>query len=551
MRLRRTVDLFIVAVMAAACSSVPAAAADAKAELSAGGAAAASVRTTSPTPSFRPGPNSVSGTVVRQTATGIVLRSLDQEIEVDVSSVTDVWKETSVAASAIDIGDEVWVNGTQGLTAFVARYIWVNIGRIDGVVISFNGREMALGMLRGERPVEMRVELSAYVEIVRLGRSGQALGDRWDLTPGRQVGMVTYHPHEGLPRATRIWWDEPTTGPTPSPRGSVLRRPSFGLGRSVIPLSLGASAAAGSIVIRSGQAWWWDEGPTGVVTPFPASEGETEHPSPAGGLIAVEHLTATTPGGAYLIATELAVREQGVERLVYRAPGVGFYWASWSPDGRYVAVWEIEMFSGSIDMDGRPLVVIDVRTGARTELGRTLLSGTTAWTAPHTLAYVAGGSRMVWETKTLRLWSPETGIRDLTGPAVAAFAPAWSADGRSLYFVSGPAGQWDPLQAVAGRGVGDRHLNVWDAGSGTIRLLAHEPGYVEEGVRPSRDGAHLLVLRRKTAAATDLRAIPDVDLEVWLTAPDGSGGMRLIRFPALGLNAYGYLSGPSEWAWTE
>jgi hypothetical protein len=158
---------------------------------------------------------------------------------------------------------------------------------------------------------------------------------------------------------------------------------------------------------------------------------------------------------------------------------------------------------------------------------------------------------MVWDTKTLRLWSPEGGIRDVTSREVAAFAPAWSSDGRSLWFVSGPAGQWDPLQAVAGLGVGDRRISVWDAASGSIRSIPHEPGYVEEGVRPSRDGAQLLVLRRRTAAASDVRSIPDVDLEVWLTGAAGTHGSPLVRFPGAGLNAYGHYSGPTEWAWSE
>jgi dipeptidyl aminopeptidase/acylaminoacyl peptidase len=139
----------------------------------------------------------------------------------------------------------------------------------------------------------------------------------------------------------------------------------------------------------------------------------------------------------------------------------------------------------------------------------------------------------------------------VTAPNVAAFAPVWSADGRSLYFVAGPAGQWDPVAAVAGRGVGDRRIHVYDRITGAIRSLAHEPGHEEEGVRPSRDGTRLLVLRRATAGAADIRSIPNVDLEVWLTDPSGGHGTVLVRFVGAGLNAYGYPTGPSEWDWSE
>jgi hypothetical protein len=296
---------------------------------------------------------------------------------------------------------------------------------------------------------------------------------------------------------------------------------------------------------------WWYEGRTGAVVPFSADHKSTEHPSPAGRLIAVERQSPAVPGGSHMISRELALREQGVERVIYRARGDTFYWSGWSPDGRYIALWEAGTFSGSLDMDGRPLFVIDVETGARTDLGTTLLFSSTAWAAPHTLAFVTGGGRMPWDNKILRLWSPERGTRDISGAGVAAFAPVWSADGRSLWFVSGPAGQWDPLDAVAGRGIGDRRISVWAASTERTRTLAREAGYVEEGVRPSRDGSRLLIARRPTAAATDVAAIPKLDLEIWLTDADGANGKILARFPGAGLGVYGHRTGPSEWAWSE
>jgi len=503
-----------------------------------------------PTPSFRPGPESTSGVVVRRTPTSVVLEAVGQETEVDLSSVIDVWKEISVPASAIEVGDHLFVNGTRGPSAFVARYVYANIGRLDGVVISVDGDEMVIGILRYDAPTERRVKLSAHVEIVNLVGGSQLPAGRADLSPGREVGMVLYSPRDALPRATRIWLSPQTPAPSPSPGNVILGPPVVGTGRAIAPVGVNAVPAAGRLVMRLGGTWWY-EGRTAAVVAFPTISAGTEHPSPEGRLIAVERLSPTVPGGTYLIAKELAVREQGVERVIYRAPADGFYWSGWSPDGRYVALWEIGTFSGSLDMDGRPLVVIDTQTGQRTELGATLLHDTTTWTAPHTLAFISGAGRMVWDTKTLRLWSPESGTRDITGPDVAAFAPAWSADGRTLWFVSGPAGRWEPVEAVAGRGVGDRRVAVWDAATGSIRASAHETGYVEEGVRPSRDGTPLLVLRRQTAIASNAASFPNVDLEVWLTDADGSHGKLLVRFPGSGLSAYGYQTGPTEWDWSE
>jgi Tol biopolymer transport system component len=157
----------------------------------------------------------------------------------------------------------------------------------------------------------------------------------------------------------------------------------------------------------------------------------------------------------------------------------------------------------------------------------------------------------VWLEKTLRIWTPEIAIRDVSPIGVAAFAPIWSADGRSLFFTSGSAGQYDPIPFFAGRQVGDRSLSVYDLASGTIRSLAHEPGYVEEGARPSRDGTKLLVLRRRTVEAVDLRSIPDAPLEVWLTDAKGEHGTSLVRIAKAGPGYYGWYPGPSEWDWSE
>ncbi|MDE3192578.1 MAG: PD40 domain-containing protein [Chloroflexota bacterium] len=339
----------------------------------------------------------------------------------------------------------------------------------------------------------------------------------------------------------------PTAPPAPL---RVVQRPVPRPSPLADPVVINAVPAAGAIAIAYDGATRTYDGRAGTLGYRPPARAPTEHPAPVGSTVAVERLVPTAPASRFLVAKELAVRDGGVERVVYRAPGSGFYWSGWSPDGRYVALWEIDQFS-SADLDGRPLVVVDVRTGQRTDLGRTLLNGTTAWTAPHTLAYVAGASRVVWEHKTLRLWTSEHGITDVTPASVAAFAPVWSSDGRRLYFIAGPPGGWDPLSAANGRGVGDRRIDVYDAATGAVRALPHAPGYVEEGVRPSRDGSRLLVLRRRIVHSADLASTRPEDLEVWLTEADGRNGTPLVGFPGYGLGYYGYYTGPSEWTWSE
>lgn len=171
-----------------------------------GPATPASPSSPAPTPSYHPGPNFTSGVVVRWIPGGVLIESVGREIEVDLSSVIDVWKETSVPASAIEVGDHLDVNGTAASNRFFARYIWANIGRLDGVIQSFDGSVMVFAYQRpGVGPREVRVELSPSLEIVRLTQGTTLPGDRADLSVGRSVGMVLYRPRDALPRATRIW----------------------------------------------------------------------------------------------------------------------------------------------------------------------------------------------------------------------------------------------------------------------------------------------------------------------------------------------------------
>ncbi|HEX9436418.1 MAG TPA: hypothetical protein VGA16_04570 [Candidatus Limnocylindria bacterium] len=254
------------------CGRVPPASADTAPVGAAEGIAAAASPTPSPTPSYRPGPSFTSGVVIRRTPTSVVLESVGKETEVDLSSVIDVWKETSVPASAIEIGDRLDVNGTQGPSAFVARYVYANIGRLDGVVISVDGDQMLIGILRYDAPIERRVKLSAHVEIVNLVGGGQLPAGRADLAPGREVGMVLYSPRDALPRATRIWVSPSTPAPSPSPAKVILRPPVVGPGNGVAPVGISAVPAAGSLVMRLGGTWWY-EGRTAAVVAFPAASG--------------------------------------------------------------------------------------------------------------------------------------------------------------------------------------------------------------------------------------------------------------------------------------
>lgn len=95
-----------------------------------------------------------------------------------------------------------FVNGIWTASDFVARYVYANIGRIDGVIRAIDGDVLTLDATvrqgLGFGTATRRVELSRYVTFV-------APLTRADLRSGRAIGAVLYGPRIGLPRLARIW----------------------------------------------------------------------------------------------------------------------------------------------------------------------------------------------------------------------------------------------------------------------------------------------------------------------------------------------------------
>jgi hypothetical protein len=151
--------------------------------------------------SYVPGPNSLGGRVVRLVPSGVVVETEGREVEVSLGSVVDVWKETSVPASALEVGDDLDVNGTGG-SPFVARYVHANIGRRDGVIRAIDSTGMIVERLPPKGGLE-RIDFSNYVEY--LAADGTWRVTRADLVVGRTIGAVVYRPRVGPVRATRIW----------------------------------------------------------------------------------------------------------------------------------------------------------------------------------------------------------------------------------------------------------------------------------------------------------------------------------------------------------
>lgn len=159
--------------------------------------------TPSPSPSFQPYASSVSGRVVRLIPGGVIIDSAGRQIEVSLSQAIDIWRETSVASSAIEVGDDLFVTGIPG-APFVAKYVWANGGRIDGVIKQIGSTDMLIEVrLRSGGTTLQRVEFSPHIEYG--SADGTVKLTRADLFVGRAVSAVVYAPRGGSLRITRIW----------------------------------------------------------------------------------------------------------------------------------------------------------------------------------------------------------------------------------------------------------------------------------------------------------------------------------------------------------
>jgi hypothetical protein len=150
---------------------------------------------------YDPGPASASGTITHISAGRVLVSTVDGELEVLLAGVNSIWKETEIAASEMELGDQIDVNGTRSGRFFDARQVWVNIGRFDGIVRAFDGATLDL-VGHAPRANTFQIELSKYVQLIRGNGVPATVAD---IRPGIAIGGVMYRPKSGLARATRVW----------------------------------------------------------------------------------------------------------------------------------------------------------------------------------------------------------------------------------------------------------------------------------------------------------------------------------------------------------
>jgi hypothetical protein len=150
-------------------------------------------------------PGFAGGVVAAATAHGLILRSDASVRTVRLPPGTVVWKEYDVTPEAIQLGDWVDVRGTplpDGSLKARSGWIWVNIGRADGRVMSVSSDGVSV---RSDGGRQVTMEFSPRLEVIHVGSGTAVTGGVKALQPGVTVGAVGLRLPGGRLRATRIW----------------------------------------------------------------------------------------------------------------------------------------------------------------------------------------------------------------------------------------------------------------------------------------------------------------------------------------------------------
>lgn len=152
-------------------------------------------------------PTYAGGKVAAKTADGIVVQTPETARAVRIPKGTVVWKEFEGPASLIQLGDWVDVKGEpQNDGSLVARsgWVFVNIGRRDGVIEEISGSGMRLRR-SDNRGGHWQIAFSRALEVIDGGDGSPLPRGLADLATGQGVGAVGLLLPNGGFRATRIW----------------------------------------------------------------------------------------------------------------------------------------------------------------------------------------------------------------------------------------------------------------------------------------------------------------------------------------------------------
>jgi hypothetical protein len=304
-----------------------------------------------PFPTYEPGPHFASGAITRADARGVVVQSPDGELAVDFTEVRSVWKETEVAPSDLEVGDQLDLNGTRSGATFRARSVSANIGRFDGVIRALAGDTIELASLPPSTRT-FQVELSRYLKVVRGADIPATVAD---LQPGLSISGVVYRPKNATPRATKIWFSVTNfAGATPTWREFKIQQlrdeqaqreqgakgPRYGPGQTA-----GADPAASLNLVPKPRIVWSEPCPADqpncarLAAPLAAGLRNTIRITnyyTGGPLMIFAAESLTQPGTGVIVVGDVVFplpADRGVPRLVALTDGIAEFVTTSGPRG--------------------------------------------------------------------------------------------------------------------------------------------------------------------------------------------------------------------------
>ncbi len=246
------------------------------------------------------------------------------------------------------------------------------------------------------------------------------------------------------------------------------------------------------------------------------------------------------------LLSRVGLEGKGVTALASEK-GSGLEPYAWTRDGKEILYWVDEDFSASAASDGLPLFRVSAGGGTPVKLGLSVLlkEDMLAFSpAGNALMAAAGEGRETWTGKRIAVVEMGGGsVRYLTGTAISATSPAWSADGERVAFSAAP----DAGHLGGGDAARDALAlrRIWVTGTkGTqdpMRITGDDL-YRDEHPMWSRDGKWILFGRMDREGRGAL----------WLMRADGSDAKQVsdvLRFEDDWFGYYGHIDWRNQFDW--
>ncbi len=225
-------------------------------------------------------------------------------------------------------------------------------------------------------------------------------------------------------------------------------------------------------------------------------------------------------GGTWLYDTKSKKSKMIVKAsaMDHESMGIKPAAGNWSPDSGRIFIWLMSQ-SGSLSADGVGTAVYDVASGKLLELDAVALAydENLNYLDRNNFALISGGSRMMFEAKTISLFDLQKGLSPESiniGNKVPS-TPYYSADGKRLVFsasqATNPADDYKKqISSIAAR-------QLYLRSEGKLYSLTNDGSYRSEAPRFLKDNNYILFARVSTNG----------EKSIWLMDSDGKNMKKL------------------------